>query len=340
MPQLQTKTSSSAIFYKRLDAAHKHNDWDRLKLHPRHDYQWFVGLQEQLIGRLARPTINVVLFNTCQLSQTLKQMGKDEVTKEIVETLLRSKMENRSFTQLRRRVYRVANLVFFEIMQEMSAPIVAPRYIGRSHHHQESSSSRDVRVFTQEEIQKLISIGPIGPTGERNKHTELMLKLLFTTGLRIGAVATMEWSQVWQPEINDARRVAVVVEKGGSKRAMILTEEVRTILVDIHSMLEPDLKSRVFPWTVHTLRCRFNNACRRAGITGEHCHPHNARHTVAHMLFNEGNSIAMISKFLGHRNVNTTSSFYLKLSYEEILGQMAIPWMMLSANTSHVAKEK
>ena len=60
-------------------------------------------------------------------------------------------------------------------------------------------------------------------------------------------------------------------------------------------------------------------------MTGDHCHPHAARHCVAHMLFAEGNPVALIAKFLGHRSISTTDRYYLRLSFEEMLQRIRLP---------------
>ena len=47
---------------------------------------------------------------------------------------------------------------------------------------------------------------------------------------------------------------------------------------------------------------------------------------VVHRLFAAGNSIALISKFMGHRTVQTTNTYYLRLTFNEILNQIHLPW--------------
>ena len=74
------------------------------------------------------------------------------------------------------------------------------------------------------------------------------------------------------------------------------------------------------------LRNVFYRACRTAGLSGPHCHPHNARHTVAHRLFLAGNPVALIAKYLGHRSLATTNRYYLRLKFLEFMGRIRLPW--------------
>jgi hypothetical protein len=48
---------------------------------------------------------------------------------------------------------------------------------------------------------------------------------------------------------------------------------------------------------------------------------------VAHRLFSLNNSVAMISKFLGHRSIQTTLGHYINLSTQELVASMCIPWL-------------
>lgn len=35
----------------------------------------------------------------------------------------------------------------------------------------------------------------------------------------------------------------------------------------------------------------------------------------------------MIAKFLGHKSIQTTDTFYLKMSFEEVFSRMTVPWL-------------
>jgi hypothetical protein len=47
---------------------------------------------------------------------------------------------------------------------------------------------------------------------------------------------------------------------------------------------------------------------------------------VPYRLFIAGNSVALVSKYLGHLNMETTNRYYLRLSFDELITQLIIPW--------------
>ena len=144
----------------------------------------------------------------------------------------------------------------------------------------------------------------------------LLTLLLFSTGLRIAAVANMQWAHVLLPTRDGIARTATVREKGNTRRTILLTEDVRAVLWSRYAAGTAGGRA-VFARSARQLRNIFYAVCRAAGQSGAHCHPHTARHTVAHELFRVGNPIALIAKFLGHRSVQTTSLSYLQLGFED-----------------------
>lgn len=305
------------LLYNKLERAYKTGTWDRLDIHQRHDYNWFQRVQRELSNRMSEATIRVVLFNTYQISCGLRRSKLDVVTPDLVNEILDKKKALRAFPQIRRRMVSAANIVFHEITKEIPGLLFLPP-------QKSVEDIRVKRVFSRMEMARLLSQTYACP------YTELMMNMLFTTGVRIGALASIRWSQVIQEaSTRQVMRTVVVLEKGGQKRVLILSDGVRRLLHDLAGSGTTTAEGRIFPWTSRTLRSKFRSACAEAGFTGSHCHPHTARHSLVHLLFEEGNSLSLISKFMGHRNVSTTSAFYLRLSYDELLQQMHIPWVSL-----------
>ena len=125
-----------------------------------------------------------------------------------------------------------------------------------------------------------------------------------------------------------AATIVTLLEKGGRHHMVLLTEDTRHALQLLFPHRRTEREDRVFPVTVRQLRNIFYRTCKRAGVTGNHCHPHAARHTVAHQLFHAGNSVALIAKFLGHRSMHTTGSYYLRLSFLEVMERIRLPWAL------------
>lgn len=154
------------------------------------------------------------------------------------------------------------------------------------------------------------------------------MRILFTTGLRIAAVAGMRWDQVLSCGSGSCiSRVVLVREKGNKRHAVVLTDEIREAIANWFQDPGRDReKDTVLGRSVRQLRNVFYRVCRHAGQRGQHCHPHTARHTVAHQLFAAGNPVALIAKYLGHQSLHTTNTVYLRLSFEEVMTRLRVPW--------------
>ena len=79
--------------------------------------------------------------------------------------------------------------------------------------------------------------------------------------------------------------------------------------------------------TTACIRNIFSRICKKAGVVGDHVHPHSMRHSFAHMLLDSGNSTETVSKIMGHSDSSTTSKFYLKESGLEASEKANIPWL-------------
>lgn len=186
------------------------------------------------------------------------------------------------------------------------------------------------RVFTETEIRALEKAADARDVTHAGLPYGLFIRTLFRTGLRIGAVASMQWKSLLRPLSQEEEipigSMALLREKGGTQRFIVLDDDLRRrfhVVWECAHDVEPE--SRVFPFDVRTLRNAFYRLCQDAGISGQHCHPHAARHTLAHMLYLAGNPISLVAKFLGHKSLVTTNQYYLRLEFHEILGRIKLP---------------
>ena len=68
---------------------------------------------------------------------------------------------------------------------------------------------------------------------------------------------------------------------------------------------------RLFPYAISSIRKAFENGIKKSGV--KRIRIHDLRHSHASMLVNMGMPINMISKRLGHENVQTTLDIYTHL---------------------------
>jgi integrase len=187
--------------------------------------------------------------------------------------------------------------------------------------HQEQQQ----QVPTEEELELLLR-------SCKNDTESLLLMLLSTTGVRIGALVRMRYGDVQHGGGGKGHHLAVAVvrEKGGRQHVMPLTQSVAAALhrrqqETAGPYVFPQKRNSQAPINIRCLREVFYRVVRRAKLP--HLHPHLMRHAVAHRLFCLDNSVDKISKFLGHRNIQTTLQHYLNLSTRELVDSMHIPWL-------------
>lgn len=229
-----------------------------------------------------------------------------------------------------RRLYQAANLAWYHAHAAIPAPLVAPRL--------PPGPLRSVvappRVLTRPEAQRLCHAAE-----SVSVRCGLFVRLLLSSGVRIGAVPGLMWSQIIAPSDNDdedpkTHTCVVVREKGNQPRVLWLDESLRTRLAALYRDTPPAERgvylfgrppTRRLPMSSRQLRNWWYAACDRAKLTGEGLHPHVARHFVAHELFRSGNALSVIAKFLGHASVDTTHRYYLRLSFQEIMDRVKLP---------------
>ena len=207
------------------------------------------------------------------------------------------------------RIVRSVNIVWHVVLAVMEYPI-NPGFI-KSVIAADTPCKKPRKPFTEEEIIKL------GMCAEAlGAQYACMWHILITTGIRIEALRTIQWGNIYDDKI-------VVTEKGHRQHITILTPTVKRCLLLLERKNQYVFSTtRSSPLSQRQMRNRFYKLCSCVGITG---HPHLTRHTVAQRLFIAGNSVEMISKFLGHRTAQVTHQ-YLILPIQSILKNISIPW--------------
>lgn len=181
-----------------------------------------------------------------------------------------------------------------------------------------TSSTNVPRVFTNDEVDSLIAAADASGDPRR----AILVRFLAYTGVRIGALPALRWQDVLDPD-GTVRDTVRVREKGGVQRVLLLPTDLKCVL-QRHAVTD-HREQRVLAHGVRHLRRLFQRDCDAVGLADGH--PHAMRHALAHRLFALGNPIALIAKFLGHRSLNTTNDFYLRLTYEEVAARMTLPWV-------------
>jgi integrase len=131
---------------------------------------------------------------------------------------------------------------------------------------------------------------------------ELMLLLMFDSGLRISEAAAVRWCDLHP----NAYAVDVRRGKGGKPRRAWISVATRELLMQYPPAWRRS-QATIWRLSIRTLRRRVAEACRRAGVP--YCNPHGLRHSFAtHALEGEIDPIT-IKHAMGHSRLAVTEIY-------------------------------
>jgi len=163
-------------------------------------------------------------------------------------------------------------------------------------------------VLTREEMKKMID-------ATENKKHRLMIKLLYSSGLRLNELINLK---VGDLEFNE--NIGWVRKgKGGKDRIFILSN---VLIGDLQNFTKnKTAENFVFEGRKGNLSARavqkvISNSAKKSGIQ-KSVHVHTLRHSFATHLLESGEDIRKIQELLGHANLSTTQ-IYTHVSTAEL----------------------
>jgi len=176
---------------------------------------------------------------------------------------------------------------------------------------------------------------------QENPQHVLLLTLLREIGLRAGAIRHMRYHDLVDKH-HKPLHVCRVREKGNVFRQFVTGPNLkRTIVtyirwIEVHyTPKKVDLTklylfsptdSMYTPLSASTLSSWLLKYSSEAGIFGVRVHPHAFRHTIVGKLMDAGNSLEVVSKFMGHSNTNTTAKHYWLSDIDKLCKNMRNPF--------------
>ncbi len=154
-------------------------------------------------------------------------------------------------------------------------------------------------VLTKEEVLKLFG-------SAENFKSNLMLKLLYSSGLRVSELVNLKSVDLDFNENTGWVRAG----KGKKDRMFIISQKLSKRLqkfINKHNEWNY-VFSKTNPLTTRNIQKIVQKAAKKAGIN-KNVHPHTLRHSYATHLLENGTDIRKIQILLGHNSLSTTERY-------------------------------
>lgn len=197
------------------------------------------------------------------------------------------------------------------------------------------------RRFTDEEVGRMMELA-------RDPAQDVMLTILREVAVRATALGQIKYEMLVD-ENHAPRSLCKVPEKNNklrcfkasenlTKKIQILTDQLRRTHTDeeLVGCFPLHMNNIQVPYSRANIYAFVRNLAKRANVTDVQVHPHAFRHTLVCKLVDAGNSLDIVSKFMGHESTSTTRNKYWTLSTEEIHQRLVDPFMV----SFHQDKEK
>ncbi|HEX7154335.1 MAG TPA: tyrosine-type recombinase/integrase [Thermoanaerobaculia bacterium] len=280
----------------------------------------------QTVRNLSDRTLRAYQSDLAQFQNHMEGAPMAEVTAEHLEGYL----DNLSTgpyrdTSIRRKV--AALKVFFRFLEEQGVVAESPARKLKIKKPVENRvptvlSNREVRALLtapKEQVSELALVRDQSPGG-RNRYfcavrDNVILELLFSTGIRIGELVALDTS-----DVDLGRRQIQITGRATRGRAVTVTSA--SVIESLEQYLELRSErsldtSALFVGrsgtrlTIYSIENIFKKHVRLAEIK-RHITPHSLRHTMAALLVNSGADIKEVQEILGHASILSTQ-VYTKL---------------------------
>lgn len=188
---------------------------------------------------------------------------------------------------------------------------------------------KEMCFFTYDEFQLFIK-------QEKSLKYKVYFEMLYYCGLRKGEANALTWKDIDfnNHSININKNVVLKIK--GQEYVLLppkTKSSIRTLV--LHQKLEDNLKliyneyaqytnfstdwfvfGGIAPLKDTAVANHKNNNCKLAGV--KQIRMHDFRHSCASLLINNGASISLVAKYLGHSNISTTLNTYTHMFKNEM----------------------
>ena len=198
------------------------------------------------------------------------------------------------------------------------------------------NNSKVIRFFDDDEIDRFISIALSKKNNDKYVYTNgYPLVIMIYTGLRIGEMLALKWSDVNLDDgfirvhsniavthDDDGNRIVSIQNSTKTKQSRIvhLTKSAKKYIEELKSLRTPNKNDFLILTNgkrdIKAVKNVYSNICKKANIADPQG-LHTLRHTFASLMIRKGVDIKIISEMLGHSSVSFTYNTYVHLIEEE-----------------------
>jgi integrase/recombinase XerC/integrase/recombinase XerD len=277
----------------------------------------------QQVRNLSDRTLRAYQSDLAQFHQHMDGMQTVEITPEHLETYL-DKLGGGPYrdTSIRRKV--AALKVFFRFLEEQGIVSESP---ARKLKIRKPVENRVPTVLSQREVRALLAapkeqveelaVARDQSAGSRNRYfcavrDNVILELLFSTGIRIGELVALNVS-----DVDVDRKQIQITGRATRGRVVMLPSEglIQAMQQYLDLRAERNLSTSALfvgrsgtRLTIYSIENIFKKAVRLAEIK-RHVTPHSLRHTMAAMLVSSGTDIREVQEILGHASILSTQVY-------------------------------
>lgn len=167
----------------------------------------------------------------------------------------------------------------------------------------------------------------------RSRHIRGIVEMALLTGLRLGQVIRLDWSQVDLAGGTMAFLVKSRKHKDGKRIVLPVSQDLRVLLANQGPREAGPVWLRKGRWPVKDIKWGYNAAVRRAGVTDFTFH--DLRHTYATWQRQRRVPLEVLRRLLGHADIRTTQR-YAHVGDAEVIAAAeaaseAAPWRAAEA---------
>jgi len=245
-----------------------------------------------------------------------KDAGIEELTIQKVRqyrVYLANHVDEKGMTRKRvtQNYYVIALRSFLKFLTKNDYKVLEPSKIDLP-----KTESRSLKFLEREQIERLVTV--IDTSEEQGIRDRAMLELLFSTGLRVSELCSLNHAQV-----NIERREFGVIGKGGKARVVFISDRaaqwIENYLAERKDRFKPLFirysgkviednngeKMRLTPRSVERIVKKYVKLAR----IPVDATVHTLRHSFATDLLTNGADIRAVQEMLGHKNIATTQIY-------------------------------